>query len=77
MPVLTALIATGIEKGNLRDVDPELTVRSIVGPLLTHLLLAEVFQIVPEGGMAPDRLIENHLTILFDGLSAPAKKEQA
>lgn len=75
IPVLTGLIARGIKSGHLRPVDPELTIRSIVGPVIVHLLLAEVFQIVPSDGIAADRLVENHLSILFDGLSAPAKGE--
>ena len=43
----------------------------IVGPLVLHLAMAEIFGIVPEGGMQFDKLIDNHLSILFDGLSAP------
>ena len=32
-------------------------------------MLAEVFGIVPPDGLALDRLVDNHLLILFDGLS--------
>jgi AcrR family transcriptional regulator len=71
MPVVERLIRNGIDGGYLRAVDPQLTIRSLVGPVLAHVLLAEVFDIVPEGGLAFDRLIDNHLTILLDGLSAP------
>lgn len=71
LPVIIGLIRKGIEQGYLRQVDPELTVRSIVGPLLLHVMLAEVFGIVPEGGLQFDKLVDNHLSILFDGLSAP------
>lgn len=71
LPVVVGLIRRGIEQGYLRPVDPELTVRSIIGPLMLHLLMAEVFGIIPEGGLSFDRLVDNHLTILFDGLSAP------
>lgn len=71
MPVVTELIRRGVDQGYLRQVDPELTLRSIVGPILAHLALAEIFGIQPEGGLGVDRLIENHLNILFDGLSAP------
>jgi len=69
IPMLTGLVTKGIADGYLRPVDPELTVRSIVGPVLTHVLLAEAFGIVPAGGMDASALIENHLSILFDGLS--------
>lgn len=71
LPVVVGLIRRGVEQGYLRQVDPELTVRSILGPLMLHLVMAEVFGIVPEGGLQFDRLVDNHLSILFDGLSAP------
>lgn len=71
IPVIERLIAKGIADGYLRPVDPNLTIRSIVGALMLHILLAEVFGIEPEGGLGLDRLVDNHLTILFDGLSLP------
>lgn len=71
IPTIEKLIARGIEQGYLRPVDPELTVRSIVGPIMLHVVLAEVFDLMPEGGFEIEKLIDNHLTILFDGLSAP------
>ena len=72
IPVIIGLIRQGVDQGYLRPVDPELTVRSIVGPIALHVAMAEVFGMIPEDGLALDRLIDNHLTILFDGLSAPA-----
>ena len=33
-----------------------------------HLVMAEVFSIKPDDGLALDRLVENHLMILFAGL---------
>lgn len=71
IPVVEKVIARGIEQGYFRPVDPHLTIRSIIGPMMLHVVMAEVFGIVPPGGLAFDQLIENHLTILFDGLSAP------
>jgi AcrR family transcriptional regulator len=76
LPVITGLLRAGIEQGFLRPVDPELTIRSIVGPIMLHILLDEVFGIHPAGGLAMDRLIDNHLTILFDGLSAPQSERR-
>lgn len=70
LPTVAALIARGVSLGYFRPVDPALTIRSLVGPIALHLALAEVFGIVPEGGLGMERLIENHLTILFDGLAA-------
>jgi AcrR family transcriptional regulator len=76
IPVVETLIKRGIDQGYLRQVDPNLTIRSIVGPIALHILMAEIFGIMPKGGLSLDRLIENHLTILFDGLSAPAGAKQ-
>jgi len=76
MPAVEALIARGIDQGYFRAVDPHLTIRSIIGPLVLHIALAEVFGIMPEGGMSFDKMIDNHLTILFDGLSAPPSAKQ-
>ena len=76
IPLVEGLIRRGVDQGYLRPVDPQLTLRSIVGPILAHILLAEVFDIKPADGMAIGRLIENHLTILFDGLSLPDGSKQ-
>ncbi len=76
IPTLEALLRSGIERGYLRQVDPHLTIRSIIGPLMMHIAMAEVFGIMPEDGLHMERLIDNHLTILFDGLSAPPSARQ-
>lgn len=68
LPALTALLDQGIRGGYIRPVDPELTLRSILGPLMMHLIMAEVFAIHPDDGLAMDRLVDNHLSILFAGL---------
>lgn len=67
-PVAIQVMEQAIARGQMRPVDPELTLRSLVGPVLTHLLLAEIFDIRPKDGLALDRLIENHLDILTNGL---------
>jgi AcrR family transcriptional regulator len=69
LAVMGRLIAQGIENGHLRPVDPEMTVRSVMGPLIAHLLLAEIFGVTPADGLAMDRLIDNHLDILKAGLA--------
>ena len=71
LPVVTGLIRRGVDQGYLRQVDPDLTVRSIIGPLMLHIAMAEIFGLMPEGGLHMDKLVDNHLSILFDGLSAP------
>lgn len=72
IPAVSAVIRRAVEAGHFRPVDPELTVRSIVGPVMVHVMLAEVFEVMPAGGLELDRLVDNHLAILFDGLSASA-----
>ncbi len=71
IPIIEGLIRRGIDNGFLRPVDPALTVRTIVGAFVAHLMLAEVFGIVPAEGLHLELLVENHLTIVFDGLSLP------
>lgn len=78
MPAMIALLREGIERGELRPIDPEMALRSLIGPVVVHLILAEVFDIRPaapgEEGIA--RLIDTHLTILFDGLAADKGDEE-
>jgi len=77
IPAVTALLQRGMDQGYLRKLDAELTVRSIVGPIAVHLMLAEVFDIAPKDGLAFERFMDNHLAILFDGLSVrPEAQEQ-
>lgn len=77
IPALMTLLARGMAAGHLRELDPELTVRSIVGPIMAHVVMSEVFGLRPEDGLAMDRLIDNHLAILFDGLARPATEDRA
>lgn len=77
IPALTALVARGVASGHLRPVDPEMTVRSIIGPIVAHIALSEVFEIRPGEGLALDKMAENHLDILFYGISARRKEEQS
>jgi len=71
IPVVEGLLRRGMEQGYLRQLDPALTIRSIVGPIMMHIAMSEIFGIQPEGGLHIDRLVDNHLSILFDGLGAP------
>ncbi|WP_460275258.1 TetR/AcrR family transcriptional regulator [Celeribacter sp. ULVN23_4] len=83
VPALTELFRQGVEGGYIRRVDPEMVVRSLLGPVFMHVLLADVFDILPEGGTPEDigiaRLLETHLTVLFAGLApeAPASEQEA
>lgn len=73
MPIVEEIIRQGVSAGYFRPVDPEFALRSIVGPILLHLLLAKVFGVVPKDGLSIDRMIENHVSILFDGLSVQSE----
>lgn len=75
VPVLEQLIRRGIAAGVFRPVDPELTVRSIIGPIATHLIMAEIFGIVPERGLDLQALIRNHIDILDNGLVTEKGRE--
>ena len=74
IPTVIELIRTGVAEGYFRKVDPELTLRSLIGPVILHMLMAEIFDLVPKDGLAIERLVDNHLNILFDGLSAPQRE---
>jgi AcrR family transcriptional regulator len=80
VPALTALFRQGVAGGHIRAVDPEMAVRSLLGPVFLHVLLADVFDVRPEGATAEDigiaRLLDTHLSIFFAGL-APAPEQEA
>jgi AcrR family transcriptional regulator len=69
LPALRQILIQGMDEGHLRPLDPDLTLRSLIGPLLVHVILAQVFGIQPPGGLGLEALVENHLTILLAGLS--------
>lgn len=68
MPTLVALVKQGIETGEFRQVDPELTVRNIIGPLMFHFLAATVFNIGDTTTEGLNRFLDNHLDVLMNGL---------
>ncbi|GKY88184.1 TetR/AcrR family transcriptional regulator [Sinisalibacter aestuarii] len=77
LPAGAAIIRRAVAQGKIRPVDPEMTLRSLVGPVIMHLLLSEIFGIEPEGGLALDRLVENHLDILVNGLFPATESHDA
>ena len=68
LPLLAGVVRRGVESGVFRPVDPELAVRSIIGPIAMHLILAEIFGVMPKGGLNLTGLIETHIDILYNGL---------
>jgi len=76
LPVVIAVIRRGVESGVFRPVDPEFAVRSLLGPIGMHLMLAEIFGVVPQGGLNLPRLIETHVDILYNGLVADGARDR-
>lgn len=71
LPAATGVLEAAIASGQVRKVDPEMTIRSVMGPVVVHVMLSEVFGIRPDDGLALDRLVDNHLDILLNGLFTP------
>ena len=69
LPAIAALLAQGVQGGHIRPIDPELTARSVMGPIIAQIVLFEVFSVAPDGGLQLDELVENHLQILCAGLA--------
>ena len=73
LPVLETLVRRGIARGELRAVDPHHATCCLIGAMVSHILLTELFG-MPCKGTLPE-LIETHLGIIFDGLTAPLAQE--
>lgn len=71
LPLLVGLIRRGVETGEFRPVDPEFAIRSVVGPLVMHFLMSDLFGISSRNGLDLDRFLDHHLDLLFNGLLAP------
>jgi AcrR family transcriptional regulator len=69
---LAGLVRRGIESGEFRRVDPELTARTIIAPLLLAVIWRHTFAQHDSGRFDPDALIRQHRDILLHGLAAPA-----
>lgn len=76
LPLLTGIIEKGIARGTFKPLDPEMAVRSVLGPIGMHLLMAQIFGIVPAGGLDLARLMGVHMEILFNGLLTPQARAQ-
>ncbi len=75
IPRLVELIDRQIKAGHFRPVDPDLAIRSLIGPILAHIVLAEVFDMVPEDGPQVNRLIEQHIDIFYNGISVKPERK--
>jgi AcrR family transcriptional regulator len=69
---LTALVRRGIESGEFRPVDPDLTARSVIAPMLLAVIWRHTFARHAASPSDPGALIRQHRDILLHGLAAPA-----
>ncbi len=67
---LETILQRGIDEGIFRPVDTRLTVRNVIGPMLAHALLTQIFGIDEAAGDSPQTFVESHFDILLNGLSA-------
>jgi AcrR family transcriptional regulator len=66
---LEALIAAGVAKGVFRDVDPRAAARAFIGPIFFEAMWTHILG--GESGLGdPQKLVDSHLNLLFEGLSA-------
>lgn len=66
---LESLIVAGIAKGVFRDVDPHAAARAFIGPIFFEAMWTHVLR--GESTFAdPEKLVESHLNLLFEGLRA-------
>lgn len=70
---LETIVQRGIDEGVFRPVAPRLAVRNIMGPVLAHVLLGEVFGIDGTAEATPAEFIESHFDILINGLAKPGQ----
>ncbi len=70
LPIVKAIIQKGVDSGEFRTVDPEMTARSLIGPVLVHLILSHVFGVGDSGPDGMKKLMTSHLDILMNGLEA-------
>lgn len=73
---LAALVRRGIESGEFRQVDPELTAKSIIAPLLLAVIWRHTFARHAAGDLDPGALIRQHRDILLHGVATPAPRKR-
>jgi len=75
LKIVRAIILRGIERGEIRAIDPEVAAPILIGPLLLLMLWKNVFE--PHSGQKIDSAayIRTYEDILLNGLLEPAAKE--
>lgn len=68
IPMATAILQRGIDSGEFRNVNAELAVRNMIGPVMAQVVLAHVFGVGDNSKQAMQALLTSHLDILMTGL---------
>ena len=68
MPLLERLIGKGVTSGEFRAVDPRLTVKCLLGPMLLSAIWRSVFEPLGAEHLNVAALAEQHLDIFLKGL---------
>jgi len=67
---METIVQRGIDDGTFRPVNARLAVRNIMGPMLAHILLGQIFGIEAGENVTPMAFVESHFDILINGLAA-------
>ena len=68
VPLFEGLIARGIENGEFRPVDPMLTVRSLIGPMLLSIIWKTVFEPIGAEKLDARALARHHADLMLHAL---------
>lgn len=68
VPIFEGLIARGIESGEFRPVDPMLTVRSLIGPMLLSIIWKTVFEPIGAEKLDARALARHHADLMLHAL---------
>jgi AcrR family transcriptional regulator len=68
IPLFEGLIARGVESGEFRKVDPALTVRSLIGPMLLSVIWKTVFEPIGAEKLDVRALARHHADLMLHAL---------
>jgi len=68
LPIFEGLIARGVESGEFRKVDPMLTVRSLIGPMLLSIIWKTVFEPIGAKKLDTRALARHHADLMLHAL---------
>jgi AcrR family transcriptional regulator len=68
VPMFEGLIARGVESGEFRKVDPMLTVRSLIGPMLLSIIWKTVFEPIGADKLDVRALARHHADLMLHAL---------